>query len=158
MLGRGRFTWISQHPMFRRTLRLMLAGAAIASSSGDASAQVVRALTAAATVPDIGVVTSVAPLQWADPPHGEVSGSVTTKHNGPYVLQVRLTSAHADTVLARQVDGTYRALDTSEWVAVAGGAGGANVANAVNYRIKLAVNSGESPAAAPPLSYRVVSP
>ena len=144
--------------MFRRTLRLMLAGAAIASSSGDASAQVVRALTVTATVPDIGAATSVAPLQWTDPPRGEASGSVITRHNGPYLLQVRLTSAHADTVLARQVDGTYRALDTSVWITVASGAGGANVANVVNFRMRSAATPGEIPPPAPPLSYRVVSP
>ena len=158
MLVARAVTWISTVLMFRRTLRLMLAGAAIASSSGDASAQVVRALSVTATVPDIGVVTSVAPLLWTDPPQGEASASVTTRHNGPYVLQVRLTSAHADTVFARQVDGTYRALDTSVWITVASGAGGANVANAVNYRIRSVSPPGEIPASAPPLSYRVVSP
>ena len=157
-VGGAGVTWISTAPMFRRTLRLMLAGAAVASSSGDASAQVVRALTATATVPEIGAVTSVAPLTWTDPPEGEASGSVITKHNGPYVLQVRLMSAHADTVLARQVDGTYRALDTNVWITVAIGAGGANVANAVSLRIRSAATSSETLPSAPLLSYRVVSP
>src|SRR4030095_4045285 len=115
-----------------------------------------RAPTAA--FPALGVVTSVAPLRWTDPPQGEASGSVTTRHNGPYVLQVRLTSAHADTVLARQLDGTYRAAETSAWITVASGPGGANVANAVYFRIKPAGNSRETPADVPQLSYRVVSP
>src|SRR5262245_14481990 len=116
--------------MFRRTYRLLLAGAiGVAASSSGASAQVVRTLTASATVPDIGAVTSISSLQWAEGQADEstASGTVTTKHNGPYVLQVRLTTPHPDTVSARLADGTYQVLDTGAWTTVAAGPGGSNL-------------------------------
>lgn len=144
--------------MFRRILRLTVAGIGIAASSGDASAQVVRALTATATVPDIGIVTSVATLQWTDPVQGDVSGSVTTKHNGPFLLQVRLTNVHPDTVFAKQTDGTYRVLDAAEWTTIASGAGGATTPTLVSYRIRSTPSSNKTEAPALPLSYRVVAP
>ena len=119
--------------------------------------QVVRALTVTATVPDIGGVVSVSSLQWSEGQGDEstASGTVTTKHNGPYVLQVRLTTAHPDTVLARQPDGTYQALDTGAWTTVGSGPGGANLTNRVDYRI------GRTDASPPPpiqFAYRVVAP
>ena len=104
-----------------RTHRLLLAGViGVAASSSNASAQVVRSLTASAIVPDIGVVLSVSSLQWSESQADEstASGTVSTKHNGPYLLQVRLTTAHPDTVMARRPDGTYAILDV-EWTTVA---------------------------------------
>ena len=86
--------------MLRRSYRLLMAGVVgITASTGSAQAQVVRALTVTATVPDIGGVVSVSSLQWSEGQGDEstASGTVTTKHNGPYVLQVRLTTAHPDT-------------------------------------------------------------
>lgn len=145
--------------MFCRTYRLLLAGViGLATATSKASAQVVRALTATASVPDIGVVVSVSTLQWYEEGQaGEsrVSGTVNTKHNGPYVLQVRLTTAQADTILARLADGTYGMVGTGEWTPVAAGPGGANLANTVDYRIKRAIGSGQSLTL--PVTYRVVA-
>jgi hypothetical protein len=145
--------------MFCRTLRLLLAGVGVAASSGDASAQVVRSLAVNATVPDIGVVVSVSALTRTDQSQA-VSGTVNTKHNGPYLLQVRLTTVHTDTILARQPDGTYHILGTGDWTTVAAGPGGADRVNTVDYRIRWANGSGPRTSDAPTigLSYRVVAP
>ena len=145
--------------MFRRTHRLLLAGViGIAASSSHASAQVVRALTASATVPDIGVVVSVSSLQWSESQADEstASGTVSTKHNGPYLLQVRLATSHPDTVMIRRSDGTYSILDESEWTTVATGPGGANQSNSVDYRIK--APNGSVSLTTIPVTYRVVAP
>jgi hypothetical protein len=145
--------------MFRCSCRLLLAGVVgITASSSSAQAQVVRALTVTATVPDIGAVVSVSSLQWSEGEADEssASGTVSTKHNGPYLLQVRLTTASPDTVLARQPDGTYQALDPGAWTTVGSGPGGANVSNSVAYRVKSAASSG-SPKSIP-VVYRVVAP
>jgi len=94
-----------------RTSRLLLAGViGLSTANANASAQAVRSLTATATVPDIGGVVSVSTLQWSEAGQANESsaaGTVNTKHNGPYVLQVRLTTAQADTILVRLTDGTY---------------------------------------------------
>jgi hypothetical protein len=145
--------------MFRRTPRLLLAaGLAVAASSTNATAQVVRTLTVSATVPDIGAVTSVSSLQWSEGQSDEsmASGMVRTKHNGPYVLQVRLTTAHPDTVMARQPDGTFRALNTGEWTTVASGPGGANLSNTVDYRVR--TPNGAAATETIPIQYRVIAP
>ena len=144
--------------MFRRSFRLLLAGVVgISASASNAAGQVVRTLTASATVPDIGVVVSVSTLQWSESQADEstAAGTVRTKHNGPYVLQVRLTTALPDTVMARQPDGTYRTLETGSWTTVSVGPGGANLPNSVNYRVKSAAASG-SPKSIP-VAYRVVA-
>ncbi len=149
--------------MFGRTLRLLLAGIGVAASSGDTSAQVVRSLAVNATVPDLGVVVSSSALEWTDhgpAGHATVSGTVNTKHNGPYLLQVRLTTVQPDTILARTSDGAYQILDSGEWITVAAGPGGANRVNTVDYRIRWANGSGpRAPDALPELfTYRVVAP
>lgn len=130
----------------------------LAASSSSAQAQVVRALTATVTVPDIGGVVSVSSLQWSEDQADEstASGTVSTKHNGPYLLQVRLTATHPDTVLARQPDGTYQPLHTGAWTTVGSGPGGANLANEVRFRIRSAPGS-RSPTTIP-VSYRVIPP
>jgi hypothetical protein len=146
--------------MFCRTYRLVLAGViGLATTTDNASAQaVVRPLTTTASVPDIGRVVSVSTLQWSE--EGQVdesraSGTVHTKHNGPYVLLVRLTTAQADTILARLPDGTYGMVGAGEWIPVAAGPGGANLANTVDYRVKRAIGSSQSLTL--PLTYRVVA-
>ena len=145
-----------------RTHYLVLAGMiGLAASASHAQAQVVRTLTATANVPDIGVVVSVAPLQWTGENHeSTVSGTVATRHNGPYRLQVRLTSAQPDTILARLPDGSYGMLGTGEWTTVATGPGGSNSANRVEYRIGWANGGGLRPSDGPaiPVTYRVVLP
>jgi len=145
--------------MFRRSFRLLLAGViGVSASSSNASAQVLRSLNASATVPDIGVVVSVSTLQWSEDQGDEstAAGTVRTKHNGPYVLQVRLTTAHPDTVQARQLDGSYRTLDTGTWTTVASGPGGANLPNDVSYRVR--PTDGSSSSKSIPVAYRVVAP
>ena len=149
--------------MFSRTLRLLLAGIGVAASSGDASAQVVRSVAVNATVPDIGVVVSSSALQWTDPGaagHTRASGTVNTKHNGPYLLQVRLTTVHTDTILARKPDGSFEILGTGRWTTVAVGPGGAGTMNTVDYRISWVNGSGPTAPDEPTvlLTYRVVSP
>lgn len=47
-----------------------------------------------------------------------VGGTVNTTHNGPYLLQVRLSTVHPDTVLARTPDGSYSMLRTVAWTTV----------------------------------------
>ena len=143
--------------MFRRTYGLLLAGV-IGAFPSHAQAQVVRSVTVSATVPDIGAVVSVSTLQWSESQGDEstASGTVSTKHNGPYVLQVRLTTAHRDTVLARLPDGSHAALSTGDWTTVATGPGGANLTNSVNYRIRRSDDMGPPPGIR--LTYRVVAP
>ena len=147
--------------MYSRARYLMLAGViGLAASASHAPAQVVRTLTVTARVPDIGVVVSATPLQWtAGSADSTVSGTVGTKHNGPYRLQVRLTSVQSDTILARLPDGSYGMLDSDEWTTVATGPGGINAANIVEYRIRWATNVGPRPPDAPIIAftYRVVS-
>ena len=142
-----------------RTSRVLLAGViGLATATCSASAQAVRSLTATASVPDIGGVVSVSTLQWSEAGQANEStaaGTVNTKHNGPYVLQVRLTTAQADTILARLTDGTYGMVGAGEWTPVAAGPGGANLANLVDYRVKRAIGSGQSPTL--PVTYRVVA-
>jgi hypothetical protein len=148
--------------MFCRTLRLLLVGIGVAASSGDSSAQVTRSLAVNATVPDIGVVVSSSTPQWIDsgPGHATGSGTVNTKHNGPYLLQVRLTTVQPDTILARTPDGTYDILGTGGWTTVAAGPGGANLVNTINYRLSWATSSGRPTSEAPAIGlvYRVVTP
>lgn len=145
-----------------RACYVVLAGViGLAASASLAPAQVVRTLTVTANVPDIGVVVSAAPLQWTGgSAESTVSGTVGTKHNGPYRLQVRLTSVQPDTILARLPDGSYGMLDTNEWTTVSTGPGGPNSANNVEYRIRW--ETGSSPRAPDvpmiPVIYRVVSP
>jgi hypothetical protein len=145
--------------MFCRTYRLLLAGViGLGAATSNASAQVVRKLTATASVPDMGVVVSVSALHWSEegqPDEARASGTVNSKHNGPYVLQVRLTTAQADTILARMTDGTYGIVGTGEWTPVAAGPGGNNLANTVDYRVKRAIGSGQSLML--PVTYRVVA-
>jgi hypothetical protein len=147
--------------MSSRVHHLVLAGViGLATFANHAPAQVVRTLTVTADVADMGVVASVAPLQLTgDGQASTVSGTVSTKHNGPYHLQVRLTSARPDTILARSPDGSYVMLGTGEWTTVASGPGGINPANRVEYRIRWA-NGGPRPpdALAIPVTYRVVLP
>ena len=142
-----------------RTSRLLLAGViGLVTATGNASAQAVRSLTATATVPDIGVVVSVSTLQWSEAGQANESraaGTVNTKHNGPYVLQVRLTTVQPDTILARLTDGTYGMVGTGEWTPVAAGPGGADLANTVDYRVKRAIGSAQLPTL--PVTYRVVA-
>ena len=145
--------------MFRRSYRHLLAGViGVVACSNNASAQVVRSLSASATVPDIGVVVSVSTLQWSEGQADEstASGTVSTKHNGPYVLQVRLTTPHPDTVQARQPDGSYRTLDTGSWTTVSSGPGGANLPNQVSYRVR--PTDGSSTSKTISVAYRVVAP
>lgn len=143
--------------MFRRTYRLLLAGViGVAASSSAVPAQVVRTLTASANVPDIGVVVSMSPLRWTEGQADEssASGTVSTKHNGPYVLQVRLATAPPETVLVRQPDGNFRTLDTGAWTTVAAGPGGSNLVNQVEYRVRPA--NGVLPTTIP-VQYRVIA-
>jgi hypothetical protein len=146
--------------MFCRTYRLLLAGIiSVATATHHASAQaVVRTLTTTASVPDIGRVVSVSTLVWSEEGQAvesRASGTVNTKHNGPYVLQVRLTTAQPDTILARLTDGAYGIVGTGEWIPIASGPGGANLANTVDYRVKRAIGSSQSLTL--PVTYRVVA-
>ena len=142
-----------------RTYSLLLAGGiGLGAATSNASAQVARTLTTTASVPDIGRVVSVSTLQWSDEGQGNesrASGTVNTRHNGPYVLQVRLTTVQPDTILARLTDGTYGMVGTGEWTPVAAGPGGADLANTVDYRVKRANASGQSLML--PVTYRVVA-
>jgi hypothetical protein len=140
--------------------RYILAGViGLAASASHTQAQVVQTVTVTANVPDIGVVVSAAPLQWTGgSAESAASGTVGTKHNGPYRLQVRLTSVQPDTILARLPDGSYGMLDPDEWTTVATGPGGTNSVNSVEYRIRWRTGGGPQVPDAPiiPLIYRVV--
>jgi hypothetical protein len=142
--------------MFRCTHQLLLAGVVgLAAVTSSAQAQVVRTLTTTANVPDIGVVVAVSPLQWSGQENADesrASGTVSTKHNGPYLLQARLTSVQPDSVMARVPDGSFKVLGAAEWTTVASGPGGAHINNTVEYRVGRA--SGPT---TPSVTYRVVA-
>jgi hypothetical protein len=122
-----------------------------------------KAVTASASVADLGVVGVVSPLAWYTRlPTGDikVAGTVTSTHNGAYVLQSRLSKSVPDTVLARAPNGSYVLLTTTAWVAVAQGTGGTKKSNAVDYWIKWGKGSSKKPqdAEAIPVIYRVIAP
>jgi hypothetical protein len=154
---------ISRSIVKRRTRRLLAVGVlGVIASAGSASAQAVRTLTVTSTVSDIGIVVAIAALVSYDTTQAgaiKVAGSVTTSHNGPYRLQVRLAKVVADTVLARVPDGSYSTVG-SAWTTISTGPGGANLVNAVDFWIKRARNSLRRPQAAEAIavSYRVVAP
>ena len=134
-----------------------------------------------ATVANVGAILAVSPLEpGAREPSGDihVSGTVTTRQNGPYELQVRLTSLFAETpgggrgrsagggtavvneVRALLPGGAYQTLDTVNWVTIATGPGAASTLNPVVFLIVWGQGSSKSPSLAVtiPVEYRVVPP
>jgi hypothetical protein len=126
-----------------------------------------------AIVPSLGAVLAISPLVAGDrEPGGDVnvSGTVTTRQNGPYRLQVRLTelfldketSAHPvlNQVLARLPSGSWQVLGTVTWVTIATGPGSASTVNPVAYLVQWGQGSTKNPqfAVSIPVEYRVVPP
>jgi hypothetical protein len=133
-------------------------------------AQETRTSAITATVVDVGTVLGISPLESGSREAGgdlHVSGTVTTRQNGPYQLQVRLTtpfvgrvggqSPEPHQVLARLADGSYAALGTTAWVTIASGAGSASAVNAVAFLVQWSGGS-KSPqiAVTIPVAYRVI--
>lgn len=126
-----------------------------------------------AIVPSLGAVLAISSLATGDrEPGGDltVSGTVTTRQNGPYRLQVRLTqlfldketSAHPvlNQVFARLPSGSWQVLGTVTWVTIATGPGSASTVNSVAYRIQWGQGSTKNPqfALSIPVEYQVVPP
>lgn len=141
---------------------VMLLGLCMVALSRQSSAQIVRNLTLTSTVSDIGIVDFIGPLQSRQSAGSDanVTGTVRTKHNGPYLLQVRLATTHADTVLAVMPNGTHAMLGTVAWTTVAAGPGGARLTNSVGYLVRWGQGSPKRPqdAEAIPVTYRVIAP
>jgi hypothetical protein len=124
---------------------------------------VVRNLMVSAHVTDLSIINGIAALALYDStPTGDLklAGTVNTTHNGPYALQVKISSeAFKDTLLARTPNTTYVMVTTSSWLTIATGPGGTDKTNHVDYWIKLGKSSSLTPATAEgiPVTYRVVA-
>ena len=112
-----------------------------------------------AYVADLSIINDISALAPYDStPTGDlkVAGTVNTTHNGPYALQVKVSStSFSDTVFARAPDATYVMVTTASWLTIATGPGGTNKTNSVDYWIKRV----KTPAAAEtiPVTYRVIA-
>jgi hypothetical protein len=87
-----------------------------------------------------------------------VSGTVKTRHNGPFSLQAQLSHPYNDTVYAKTPTGPMLILSTTSWVTVSNGPGGPGYTNSVAYYIAWGKNSPKNPQTATniPVSYRVI--
>lgn len=127
-----------------------------------------------ATVPSVGEVLALSPLSAGDRDQGgdlQVHGTVTTRHNGPYRLQVRHRTPFTDNsgrggtqpvnqLQARQPNGSFATLGTVDWVTIATGPGAESSLNQVEFLIVWAQTSSKNPSLAVtiPVEYRVVPP
>lgn len=139
-------------------------------STRTAEAQDTQTNHVTATVPGLGAVLDVSPLAPGNRlPTADlfVSGTVTTRHNGPYRLQARLTTPFTDPgsgavnqVQARTPSGLLVTLGTTDWETVATGPGGTGLVNPVEYLVLWGQGSPRTPnlAVQVPVEYQVVPP
>ena len=160
--------FIPSRPIRNRIAAAFLFGAA-ASPCGAQSTQTneVRA-----NVASVGVVLAVSPLQSGPREQSgdiQVGGTVTVRQNGPFLLQVRLTTPFttrdgANTVVnevfARVPGRAWEPLGTGTWVTVATGSGTERTVTSVGYLIQWGPTSPKNPRSALslPLEYQVVPP
>jgi hypothetical protein len=92
--------------------------------------------------------------------HGDayVSGTITTTHNGPQDVQVKLSSAVKDLIYARVPSGVYVLLNATTWVTIASGPGAKSTVYPVDYLIVWAKSTPRSQqnAVSIPVTYRVM--
>jgi hypothetical protein len=151
-----------------RAIAVALAGVVCLAWAIPARAQSSVTNRVSATAPSLGAVLAISPLSPSNRvPGGDlfVTGTVTTRHNGPYQLQARLAQpftsrpgATPHTVLARTPDGELTALSTTVWVTVSTGPGGTGLLNAVEYLVQWGDGGPRNPETAVevPLVYQVV--
>jgi hypothetical protein len=142
-------------------------GALLIGSPLTAHGQNTQTNQVTATAPSLGAVLAVSPLEPGRRlPDANlfVSGTVTTRHNGPYQLQVRLSAPFTTpdggvvhTVQTRTATGSLVTLGTIDWVTVATGPGSAGSVNPVEFLILWAAGP-KSPSLAVrvPVVYQVV--
>lgn len=95
-----------------------------------------------------------------------VGGTVTTRHNGPYRLEARLSELFVEQKGRRTIVNDVYAetpggpvlLGTVDWVTVVTGPGATSVINPVRYRVVWGMGASKNPDGALhlPLAYRVV--
>ncbi len=140
------------------TAILVLSSAALAV---PAAGQKVSTNQTRAVVPSLGQVTAVSPLSVGDRTKTGnlyVSGTVTTMHNGPQSVQVKLAQPINDSVYTQIANGSYVLLNTSTWVTFAAGPGSSKLVSPVNYFVVWAKTSSKDPKSAVsiPVTYRVI--
>lgn len=151
-----------------------LLGAALvlmAAPTATLSGQLLRVNTANANLPSFGAILNTSPLvAGLREPTGNiyVSGTVTLRQNGPWALQVKLTTPFVDVagnkvkatneVRVLLANNTYATVGTGAWVTIATGPGTINTVKSVKYYIVWGKSSAKSPALAEqiPVAYQVV--
>jgi hypothetical protein len=136
------------------------------------SAQLLRVNTANADLPSFGaILNSSSLLAGVREPTGNLylSGTVTFRQNGPWALQVKLTTPFVDkngngTVKATNevrvllANNSYSTVGTSAWVTIATGPGTNSTVKPVKYYIVWGKSSSKGPALALeiPVTYQVI--
>ncbi|MFN2316057.1 MAG: hypothetical protein ABR551_07360 [Gemmatimonadales bacterium] len=154
---------------FRATAAWAPAGLLFLALGAPASAQQSQTNTVTAVVPSLGAVLAISQLTPGNRlPGGDlfVHGTVTTRHNGPYQLQTRLTEPFSPpgggthSVQARTPGGSLATLGTSEWVTIGTGPGGTGLVNPVEFLVVWGQAGPRNPGTAVqiPVEYRVVPP
>ena len=154
--------------------RPLLLGAVLMLLSGpllELPAQLLRVNTASTSIPSFGAILNTSPLvAGAREPSGDiyVSGTVTLRQNGPWRLQVKLTTPFVDMngnkvkatneVRVLLANNTYATLGTTSWVTIATGPGTISTVKPVKYFILWGKSSAKNPALAVtiPVVYQVV--
>lgn len=175
--GPGRSAFLAaEHLMEKRRLapaRLVALGAVIAAmlSATPAGAQLLRTNTARASMPSYGMILGVSALsKGTREPTGNiyVLGNVTVRHNGPWRLQVKLTTPFVDKagnkvkatneVRVLLANGSYATVTTGAWVTIHTGAGTLSIVKPVKYYIVWGQSSAKNPdlAVQIPVTYQVV--
>ena len=158
----------------RRTRSTMIAAAAVALTALlpiAAHAQLLKTNTARTTMASFGAILATSNLTTGDrEPTGNiyVLGNVTLRHNGPWKLQVKLTTPFVDMagnkvkatneVRVLLANNTYATVGTAAWVTIATGTGTLSVVKPVKYYIVWGQSSSKSPnlAVQIPVAYQVV--
>lgn len=160
----------SPHLILRPAVARIVTGLLAGLVAMPCVAQTTRTNVVNANAPSVGAVLAVSPLEPdRREPSGDlhVTGTVTTRHNGPYLLQVRLASpfttgngpnAATHEVFVQLPGQTLGPLGTTAWVTVASGPGSASIVNPVAYLIRWAQRGPRNTqsATAIPLQYQVV--
>lgn len=144
------------------------------------SAQASRSNDVSATVANTGAVLAVSPLTVGNRESSgnlTLTGTVTTRQNGPYELRVRLTAPFTEapsggrgrggggTPVVNEVQtllpgGSYATLGTANWVTIATGPGAASSVNPVQFLVVWGQGSSKNPQLATtiPVEYQVGPP
>lgn len=165
--GGGKMRRCTPHPILLGAVLTLLAG-----PLARLPAQLLRVNTASASIPSFGAILNTSALVAGtreSTGNIYVSGSVTLRQNGPWRLQVKLTTPFVDKngngsvkatneVRVLLANNSYATVGTAAWVTIATGLGTISTTKPVKYYIVWGKGSAKNPALAVqiPVAYQVI--